>query len=92
MNELHQIWRNCSENGAEFIDRTRFYVLPCAKIKTMEERAEHARYWRDELTRLERLVKKHDLRDIADQDIADYRFMSDFANKTANICASCRTC
>ena len=23
MNELHQIWRNCSEDGANFIDRTR---------------------------------------------------------------------
>ena len=85
MNELHQIWRNCSEDGAKFIDRTRIYVLPCANIKTMEERAEHAKYWRDELKRLERLVKKHDLRDIADEDIADYRFMSEFANKTANI-------
>ena len=37
------------------------------------------------LKRLERLLKKHDPRDIADEDIADYRFMSDFANKTANI-------
>ncbi len=34
---------------------------------------------------MQQLFKKHDLRDIADQDIADYRFMSDFANKTANI-------
>ena len=32
MNELHQIWRNCGEDGAKFIDRTRIYVLPCAKI------------------------------------------------------------
>ena len=83
---------NCTRYGAtaakddaKFIDRTRIYVLPCANIKTMEERADHAKYWRDELKRLERLVKQHDLRDIADEDIADYRFMSEFANKTANI-------
>ncbi len=46
MNELHQIWRNCGEDGAKFMDRTRIYFLPCAKIKTPEQRAEHGKYWR----------------------------------------------
>ena len=37
MHELYEVWRNCSEDDAEFIDRTRIYVLPCAKIKTRRD-------------------------------------------------------
>ena len=34
MHELFDVWRNCREDDAEFIERTRVYVLPCAKIET----------------------------------------------------------
>ncbi len=34
MHELFDVWRNCREDDAEFIKRTRVFELPCAKIKT----------------------------------------------------------
>ena len=59
--------------------------MPCAKIATLEERAEHAHYWRERLRKMELFAEKHDLRDLSDKGISDYRSMPDFANKTANI-------
>ena len=85
MQELFNVWHNCKEDPEEFIARTRVYVLPCAKIQTLEERAEHARYWRERLRKMELFAEQHDLRDLSDKGIADYRSMPDFANKTANI-------
>jgi internalin A len=85
MHELFDVWRNCREEGSEFIARTRVFVLPCAKIRTISERAQYAIHWRKTLAEIDALVKENGLGVIGDKGVADYRWMLDFANKTANI-------
>ena len=38
MHELFDVWRNCREDDAEFLKRTRVFILPCAKIESLSER------------------------------------------------------
>ena len=86
MNELFDVWRNCREDDAEFIDRTRVYELPCAKHSTPMRSAlnmpftgaRSSKRWR-------RLVKEHGQLVLSDEDIAEYRLMTRFVNETANI-------
>jgi internalin A len=47
MHELFDVWRNCREDGGTFIDRTRVFVLPSAKISTEGDRAQYAIHWQD---------------------------------------------
>ena len=46
MHELFDVWRNCREDDAEFIKRTRVYALPCATLSTALDRAQYAIHWR----------------------------------------------
>ena len=39
MHELFDVWRNCREEDATFIERTRVFVLPSAQISTAIERS-----------------------------------------------------
>ncbi len=46
MTELFDVWRNCRQEDSAFIERTRIYVLPCAKIATLAERTQYVLHWR----------------------------------------------
>ncbi len=85
MCELFDVWRNCREDPAEFIDRTRVFVLPCAKIGTVGQRAQYAKHWRKTFAEIDALVKEDGLDVIGDKGVADYRWMSRFVHETANI-------
>ena len=85
MHELFDVWRNCREDGATFIDRTRVFVLPSAKISTAAERAQYVIHWRRAFEALEALVKEHGQFVLSDQDNAELRLMSRFVNETANV-------
>ena len=85
MHELFDVWRNCREDDAEFIERTRVYVLPCAKISTLLDRAQYAIYWRKKFEETDAFVKEHGQLVLSDADNAEYRLMTRFVNETANI-------
>jgi internalin A len=85
MHELFDVWRNCREDDAEFIKRTRVYELPCVKMKTDEERAQYVIYWQQRFKEKQALVKKHGQFVLSDAANAEYRLMTRFVNETANI-------
>jgi hypothetical protein len=60
-------------------------VLPCAKIRTVVERAQYAIHWRNTFAEIDALVKENGLDVIGDKGVADYRWMSRFAHETANM-------
>jgi internalin A len=83
--ELFDVWRNCREDGGTFIDRTRVFVLPSARISTAVQRAEYVIYWQDRFKELDDLVKARGQFVLSDQDNAEYRLMSRFTAETANV-------
>ncbi len=85
MRELFEVWKYCQQDPSKFNSRTRVYVLPCARIETIPNRSRRAAYWRKLLEKTETEMKGLDIRDVASADAVDYRRMSDFANKTADI-------
>ena len=85
MHELFDVWRNCREDDAEFIKRTRVYELPCAKLSTGLDRAQYAIYWRKKFEEMDAFVKEHGQLVLSDEDNAEYRLMTRFVNETANI-------
>jgi serine/threonine protein kinase len=85
MTELFEVWRHCREEAADFIARTRIYVLPDARIDTLKERTDYALYWRQKLVETDALVKAQGLGGLADADLLDYRRTETFASKTPDM-------
>jgi len=85
MHELFDVWRNCREDDAEFIGRTRVFILPCAKIESLSERAQYIVHWKKRFEETEALVKEFGPAILGAADLDDYRWMSDFANKTPDM-------
>ena len=85
MHELFVVWRHCREDHAEFIARTRVFVLPDAKIATPVERATYALHWQNTCKTIDDFVAPHGALLLSDKDNMDYRWMKRFAHETANI-------
>jgi internalin A len=85
MTELFDIWRNCREDDAAFIARTRVYVLPCARIGTLAERTQYVLHWRTKFDETDGLVKAHGPGILADADLTDYRRMGTFVSQTPDM-------
>jgi internalin A len=85
MHELFDVWRNCREDPDTFIDRTRVFVLPSAKIKTAGERAHYVIHWKTVFGELKTLVSEHDQFVLSDEDNAEFRLMNKFVYETANV-------
>ena len=85
MHELFEVWRNCREDDAEFIARTRVFALASATIGTPPDRAQYAIYWRKRFEELDALVKANSQLVLSDADNADYRRMTRFVSETVNI-------
>jgi internalin A len=85
MHELFDVWRNCREDAGTFIDRTRVFVLPSAKISTPVERTQHVIYWQSSFKALDALVKEHGPFVLSDKDNAEFRLMIRFVSETANV-------
>jgi internalin A len=85
MHELFDVWRNCREDGGTFIERTRVYVLPSAKIATAVERAQYVIHWQNAFAELNGFVREHGQFVLSDKDNADFRLMSRFVSETANV-------
>jgi internalin A len=85
MHELFDVWRHCREDGAAFVERTRVFVLPSAKISTPIERAQYVIHWQARFKETDALVKKHGQFVLSDKDNAEFRLMSRFVSETANV-------
>jgi hypothetical protein len=85
MYELFDVWRSCREDGGTFIDRTRVFVLPSAKIATDVERAQYVIYWQSKFKEMDALIREHGQFVLSDKDHAEFRLMSRFVRETANI-------
>jgi internalin A len=85
MHELFDVWRNCREDGATFVERTRVFVLPSARISTPIERAQYVVHWQARFKELDVLVKDHGQFVLSDKDNAEFRLMSRFVSETANV-------
>ena len=85
MTELFDVWRNCREEDSALIERTRFYVLPCAKIATLAERTQYVLHWRAKFDEMDALVKANGPGILAAADLTDYRRMETFVGKTPDM-------
>ena len=85
MHELFDVWRNCREDGDTFIERTRVYVQPSAKISTAVERAQYVIHWQSAFKALDALVKEHGQFVLSDKDNTALRLMSRFVSETVNV-------
>ena len=85
MHELFEVGRNCRQDDAEFIARTRVYILPSAKIGTFAERTAYVRYWREQFAEMDKAAATDGLGILAKADHADYTRMQDFVTKTPDM-------
>jgi internalin A len=85
MHELCDVWRNCKEDPDAFIAKTRVFILPCAKIATLRQRTQYIVRWKKRFEETEALVKKFGPAILGSADLDDYRWMSDFVNKTPDM-------
>ena len=85
MHELFDVWRNCREDGDTFIERTRVYVQPSAKISTAVERAQYVIHWQNVFKAHDALVREHGQFALSDKGNAEFRLMSRFVSETANV-------
>jgi internalin A len=85
MHELFDVWRNCREDGKTFVDRTRVFVLPSAKISTEGDRAQYAIHWQDSFKALDALIRERGPLVLSDKGNTEFRLMSRFWTETANV-------
>jgi internalin A len=85
MHELFDVWRNCREDGGTFIERTRVFVLPSARISADEERAQYAIHWQGVFKARDALSREHGSLVLSDKGNAELRLMSRFVSETANV-------
>jgi len=85
MAELYEIWRNCRADPREFLRHIRVFTLPCAKIWTPFDRTLYAVYWRNEISQLDALVKKHGFQILGEKGARRYQLMNKFANEIGDI-------
>jgi internalin A len=85
MRELFEVWRSCRGADKEFLGRIRVFALPSAKIWTPLDRGLCAAYWKNELSKLDVLVKKHGIDILGENDANQHRLMKKFANEIGDI-------
>ena len=85
MHELFDVWRNCREDDDTLVKQTRVFVLPSAKISTPVARAQYVIHWQTRFKEIDALVGEHGQFVLSDDDNAEFRLMSSFVSKTANV-------
>jgi internalin A len=88
MFELFEVWRNSRLDDEEFLKRVRVYTLPDAKIWTPFDRVHCAAYWKEEVEKLEALVKKSGYDILGQKDHQHYRMMKEFFYHIGDILAT----
>jgi len=89
MYELHEVWRNCREDDADFVSRIRVFTLPDAKIYKPIDRVRYAAYWKKESSELEAAVKEGGGIDVLGRkDHDQYWLMRKFTSQVGDILAT----
>jgi internalin A len=87
MYELLEIWRNSKMADEEFLRRILVYRLPDAKMSTPLERARCAKYWKEQFTELDALVREAGADLLGEADFKSYKLMQDFAHRVGDMLA-----
>jgi len=87
MFELFEVWRNSKSDVELFLERTRIYSLPDARIDTNEDRISYGVHWQNEFNKLRRLVTPN-LVVAGQKAIQDLRLMGRFYFDVADILAT----
>ena len=87
MFELHEVWRNCKQDRRTFLNHTRVYSLPDAKIWTVAERANYAVYWQQESEKIRALIQERP-EIFGESDFRRYRLMRIFSQEIGEIVAT----
>jgi internalin A len=87
MYELLEVWRNCKSEDDEVRRRIRVFRLPDAKVSSPLERARCAKYWKEQFTELDTLVREHGADLLGEADFKRYKLMQDFAHRVGDMLA-----
>lgn len=87
MHELCEIWRDCREQDEDFIARTRVFVLPCARVATLSDRAHYARYWQETYERDEAIIRTHGSAAVGARGMEQHKDTKRYAMQVADLLA-----
>jgi len=87
MYELFEVWRTSKMAEEEFCRRVRAFRLPDARMSTPLERAHCAKYWLDQFTELDQLVRQVGPSLLGKADFERYKLMLVFAHHVGDILA-----
>ena len=87
MYELLEVWRNCKADDEVFRSRIRVFRLPDAKMMSPLERRECAKYWKEQFTELDALVREKSPSLLGEADFNRYKLMQDFAHHVGDMLA-----
>ncbi len=87
MYELLEVWRNCRMEDEVFRKRVRVYRLPDAKMSSPLDRTLCAKYWKEQFTELDTLVREHGPNLLGHADFQRYKLMQDFSNRVGDMLA-----
>jgi internalin A len=85
MFELLEIWRNSKMADDEFVRRILVLRLEDAKMLTPLERARCAKYWKEQFTELDALVRESGADLLGEADFKNYKLMQDFAHRVGDM-------
>jgi len=87
MYELLEVWRNSKMADEEFRRRIRVFRLRDAKMMSPPERARCAKYWKEQFTELDALVREEGADLLGEADFKRYKLMQDFAHHVGDVLA-----
>jgi internalin A len=87
MYELLEVWRNCKMDDEVFRQRIRVFRLPDARMSSPLDRAHCAKYWKEQFTELDAVVRKHGADLLGQADFKRYKLMQDFAHRVGDMLA-----
>lgn len=79
MYELFQVWMNCKGDDEAFRGRIKVFRQSDAAIGTPLERAQCAKYWRDQFRALDKFVREEGADLLGEADFGRYKLMQDFS-------------
>jgi internalin A len=87
MFELLEIWRNSKMADEEFLRRILVHRLGDAKMLSPLYRARCAKYWKEQFTELDALVREAGADLLGEADFKNYKLMQDFARRVGDMLA-----
>jgi internalin A len=85
MTELLEVWRNARMDDAEFRRRTRTFVLPCARIRTLSDRMDYAVHWDELYQSIEAKIRRNGSRALGSEGALQHQMTARIATETADL-------